>query len=1152
MARATNIVGEDHKKYVHDQINTRQKILGSSLRDSEQLTYINGRTAWIRVVSSVDISDQDLIEYSSTGSSIISDGGQQYKLNELGLNSSFAGNNLSSNLSLLAGTTPSGGNLKNQLKYGVVESQFDRANGPAEIKSYGFGGSDFGLKAPPGVLGFNTSNLNKGALRISNIELQANNQEQFQYIETLYLRLGYTVLVEWGDTQFYRQLNNGNTEYVSGASVSTYSLASEFLSPGNVNKLDTETLLDYFYRRIEELREKTQGNYDALVGKVKNFSWSLDEMGIYHISLELVSYGDVIESLSINNTLADVDIDELNLELGGNTSTTEGIKYISALEAFIKVAGHFPQTVSSRDAAKGQTTRLNKVKTLLTGQRNYSKGLNYTRGKALPIACRAWFDVNSPIPSIVDKPENVYIRFGDILDFINAKCVFYDQDKKQLIKIDTSEDNNLGYSNGYSVSADPNKVLVRAGFTLALNQDLFEDLTVDIFNSGEKISEFHSIDGSGTHYCKIMNLYFNTQFLNELLQAETDTEDGIIDLYSFLKSLLDAANQALGSVNQFSLRLSNDNTLQIYDEVRPVGYQSLIETQNDPSVFNLYGLPNNEGSFVTNYSIQSQLTKNFATVISIGAQANGRAVGEDATFFSKWNLGLKDRIVPQKLDYNSLVSDRLKSIKQVRQLILNYLFFLSQYGFVGLTDEQKRNAAKYIFVEFVDVAVFPFPLESIPKSIKAQKDFFNYFLSLDAEKQNVLNPTVGFIPINLGLTLDGISGLRLFDKLRVDTRILPKNYHDKIDFIIKTLNHRIGLDNKWITEIETLSVPKLDGAKQAEINLDVQELVSTDLILTNNDIDSYFVVSRNENPILFKAAYNGSLPVGNVRTKVTPQDIVKSLNSSDYVQSQFLGFFNEILSTLPKGFEFQINSNYRPIGRGIGANKSTALSSAHLFGLAIDMQINQAVSNISSGPGTTIAGRAPKDNPQPVLDKWTSTQIPLIAVKWGINWGTEYEITPKKGGPTYIDSVHFAIDGGESQSGNLIYNFISGDLQNLITNQKAWKPISNAIQKDLEKDVPMITSNVQQLGKGTYGYKVPGSGLISINRGISKDNLSSLNLKDYVRVTKGADTIVFSTDKATLQAGSDWRIVNGTNSQGDAWFGLPQGGDSDYGLNELK
>ena len=210
------------------------------------------------------------------------------------------------------------------------------------------------------------------------------------------------------------------------------------------------------------------------------------------------------------------------------------------------------------------------------------------------------------------------------------------------------------------------------------------------------------------------------------------------------------------------------------------------------------------------------------------------------------------------------------------------------------------------------------------------------------------------------------------------------------------------------------------------------------------------------------------------------------------------------------------------------------------------MQINQAVSNISSGPGATIAGRAPKDNPQPVLDKWASTQIPLIAAEYGINWGTEYEIT--SGGVTYIDSVHFAIDGGESQFGTLKYRTL---FDGSTTEFAAWKPISSKIQEQLRKDVPNIVSNVDQFGKGTYGYNVPGSGITSINRGISKDNLNSLNLKDYVKVLQSGNIITFATDKLKLQAGSNGRIINGTNNQGDVWLGIGNGGDPEYGLNEL-
>ena len=60
--------------------------------------------------------------------------------------------------------------------------------------------------------------------------------------------------------------------------------------------LETEDLYEF----IEENKKKTSGNYDAMVAKVSNFSWSLNDDLSYDITLDLVSVGDVIDSLKMN------------------------------------------------------------------------------------------------------------------------------------------------------------------------------------------------------------------------------------------------------------------------------------------------------------------------------------------------------------------------------------------------------------------------------------------------------------------------------------------------------------------------------------------------------------------------------------------------------------------------------------------------------------------------------------------------------------------------------------------------------------------------------------------------------------------------------------------------------------------------------------
>jgi hypothetical protein len=66
--------------------------------------------------------------------------------------------------------------------------------------NYGF--SEFGAQAMPGIISFSSETNNKGSLRFANLQIRANNTKQFEYIEALYLRLGYSMLLEWGNSSY--------------------------------------------------------------------------------------------------------------------------------------------------------------------------------------------------------------------------------------------------------------------------------------------------------------------------------------------------------------------------------------------------------------------------------------------------------------------------------------------------------------------------------------------------------------------------------------------------------------------------------------------------------------------------------------------------------------------------------------------------------------------------------------------------------------------------------------------------------------------------------------------------------------------------------------------------------------------------------------
>ena len=76
---------------------------------------------------------------------------------------------------------------------------------------------------------------------------------------------------------------------------------------------------------------------------------------------------------------------------------------------------------------------------------------------------------------------------------------------------------------------------------------------------------------------------------------------------------------------------------------------------------------------------------------------------------------------------------------------------------------------------------------------------------------------IGFIPLDLSLESDGISGIKLYNRLNIRQEFLPKQYPRSVEFLIKNVNHTIS-DNDWSTELKTLSTPKTSAHSLEKFN----------------------------------------------------------------------------------------------------------------------------------------------------------------------------------------------------------------------------------------------------------------------------------------------------------------------------------------------
>lgn len=1003
----TNLLGGPFKEYVDEQVAQRQTRLGNIQKSQEEIIWENGKSAYIALASSVDIENTIYREiknevrevsvspFNPTNSkSIIFDNTQttlrnvetevtkihndgEKRIKQLGLPKEYFGNQLANNLVLFGGTAYFEVNSSGSYSNPYYRSGLATTDSLLNDSAYGFGGTSFGLSAMPGLTSFNIKSRNMGSLREASITIRANNKEQFSLIDSLYCRIGYSMFIEWGNSLYFD--NNG--KYVSNPNAEgVTSLLPVFLSGKNGNKSISDNP-NQFIQLIEKRREKSNGNYDAFFGKVKNFSWEFNPAGYYEISLSLISQGDIIESLNIDGQYGGA-----STNLSGNGSSQPQPNQSSALTSFLSTAAS-PNGIYERKASSASTeiqkqsiSKFTLVPKTLNETTDYFgmnssfqptstqsdtiESLNYTRlsnslGKI--VSATATFGSEKPY---------FYIRLGDILDFIKDRLLVYTSkgDNEPLLDIDTDTLKNVCYYPGINVSADPSKVMVNNNmpYNIAQLVSLSQEQTKDQKENGDsngdwihgvnqesvfRIDDKARLENFGSVFNpnnpteslplhgKIMNIYFEYEYLLTTIKGLRNEKTGTISLYDFVDELCQTANNCLGGVNKLSIRLEDDRVMKIYDQSPIYGTQNVTG-----SIINLYGINptgslGNQGSFVTDFNIKTELTNDFATQVTIGAQAQSNNVGSDATGLSSWNSGLVDRFFPEKIDSlrkdNSLTTpttqERILKLKtQLKYLWLGYSQGkISEKSLRSINDEEKdrstitARANNIDFISRTNVYYFEyFDTKSYTTFVKLQKDWLQEIIKLENEnfnkaqvasqKQTLGTNQIGMIPINISVTLEGISGIRIYDKLEVDTRFLPSYYPQTLIWIIKGVSHEIQ-NNKWYTKLETIAVPKLPQKQNFDTVLG-KKLNPPDEVVDVDDVvwdGSYTLGTLTQTS---KDIINDPTPI-----------VIKALKSLD--DNILIPITNEFGTML-------ITSAYRNRAVNLAIGGST--TSQHQFGEAVD------------------------------------------------------------------------------------------------------------------------------------------------------------------------------------------------------------------------
>jgi hypothetical protein len=448
-----------------------------------------------------------------------------------------------------------------------------------------------------------------------------------------------------------------------------------------------------------------------------------------------------------------------------------------------------------------------------------------------------------------DRDYFYYIRLGDFLRFIKDNLIYQFKTGDTVtsaLEFDTEVQSNLMYIDPLQVSLDPTICVV--------NRTLLIDGSSYIFAPDGDPFESPIL---GTNYGQIMNIYLNMRYVLIKLDELKDPNDNKVVLIDFLNNILSAVNSSLGGTTKLEASL-NEATVVIIDGNPLPNLKEVIRVLNDKvpntklsseyAKFDLYGYntKDNTAGFIKDFSFTTEITPALSTMITVGATANSTVVGENSTAFSRFNAGLTDRFKEQVVEPIPGVKFKDFTTGTVTTYQVGNPFEAVGSG----TPSTTKNSEEQKFID-----------ELVSKYTKTYGTYIKYLKRLGGEKKNyedgegatfkdavtnyniylnqikqvffnreikklgkpinsnrTATPGTGFIPFNMSLTMDGLSGMKIYSKFLIDTKYLPANYPDNADFLIKGVEHKIE-NNKWTTNISSVVISQgtMDSSKQVDI-----------------------------------------------------------------------------------------------------------------------------------------------------------------------------------------------------------------------------------------------------------------------------------------------------------------------------------------------
>lgn len=575
-------MSQSYKKYgiiggplgdgVIKQLKTRQHVLNNrQSRSADELSYLTSNTSWCKVTSAVDIDINYSNEFADDPNYIPSYSNVHAKLNQL-----FGGT--FSTLGQKSGF-PQG--------LGISDSSGESA--------YSFSSTQ-GIVPMPGITSFQvTSQGTYGTLKAGSFNFTVHSVEQFNLMEELYLRPGFTILMEWGHSSFFIDKDNFT-------STPTYYDANRFTVKQKEKDLR---------KRLFNIRSKDNAyNYDFLYGFIKNFQWNYNG-GNYECQVDVISKGEVISSISqlfVTNNKLKEDQDK-NTEL---ESVLKSIKNAPGVSDFEDSSDISTNTAFILDAIK----------------KNTPDYIDIFKDSSIPVS---FFSGNN---TYTTSNSFKYITLRDFLSVVNKAGLLQGPDGKNIVDFEIKKEFSPAFTTfPEHIALNPYICLLPGKSTD--NSDYAYNLSNQATGPVDEILSIY------------VNIDYILAKLEELGKIESKENRTV---FIFIDSILKGIQRNLGDINEFHMHYDEDEaTYSIVDKKIIPDEKQFEKDPDDSSLPHSYIDVAGLGTEVSNLNVVSKISGKLTTMLSIAAGSSNTS-DSDTLNLQRWNTGLRDRHLYEKAD----------------------------------------------------------------------------------------------------------------------------------------------------------------------------------------------------------------------------------------------------------------------------------------------------------------------------------------------------------------------------------------------------------------------------------------------------------------------------------------------------------------------